>query len=73
MGLGKKRSKLGEWLDQQGKSQEWLTRESGLGRNTISYLCAANNRLPSANTMKKIMIVIRSVDPDAQAVDFWNI
>lgn len=73
MGLGKKRSRLGSWLDQQGKSQEWLTRESGLGRNTISYLCANNDRLPSANTMRRILVVVRTIDPDAQATDFWSI
>lgn len=70
--LGKERSKLGEFLDKNGLSQEWLIRESGLGRNTISDLASKKERSPTTRTMKKILNVLRQIDPKIQAEDFWE-
>lgn len=72
-GLGKQRSKLGEWIDKNGMTQEWLVREAGLGRSTVQDLASSSKkREPNARTIKKILTAIRQVDPDAKATDFWD-
>lgn len=71
-GLGKRRTKLGKWMDQRGITQEWLKKESGLNKNTISDLTNDLQRLPSQRTMKKILQALRKVDPNIKADDFWN-
>jgi transcriptional regulator with XRE-family HTH domain len=70
-GLGKKRSRLGKWLDRHGQTQEWLARKSGLGRNTVAYLCAEDDREPTKRTMKKILEAARSIDPNVKSDEFW--
>lgn len=70
-GLGKKRSRLGKWLELHGKTQEWLARQSGLGRNTVAYLASEDDRAPNAKTMQKILNTLRTVDPNVKAHDFW--
>ncbi|NEU29919.1 transcriptional regulator [bacterium LRH843] len=71
---GKPRSKLGQWLDSRGISQEWLMKKSGLGRNTVSRLAAKDsNHEPTAGTIKKVMKAIREVDPNAKSTDFFDL
>jgi predicted transcriptional regulator len=70
-GLGKKRSRLGKFLDRSGITQEWLVRSSGLGRNTIADLANVGGREPNARTMQKILNALRTVDPNVKADDFW--
>lgn len=71
---GKPRSKLGRWLDKRGMSQEWLMKNSGLGRNTISRLCSGDSENePTARTIKKIMKAIREIEPNAKTDDFFDI
>lgn len=71
-GLGKKRSRLGKWLDEKGISQEWLTRKSGLGRNTVGYLANDEDAAPNTKTIKKILTTLRTVDPNVKSSDFWD-
>ena len=54
MGLGKKRTKLGKFLDKHNIEQEWLVRKSGLGRNTIGELANNFNRYPTQKRCKNI-------------------
>ncbi len=70
-GLGKKRSRLGKWLEKHGKTQEWLTREAGLGRNTIGYLATEDDRTPNTKTIQKVLAALRKVDPNVRSDDFW--
>ncbi|MDH4620110.1 helix-turn-helix transcriptional regulator [Brevibacillus sp. AY1] len=72
-GLGKKRSKLGKWLDQRGITQQWLSRESGVNNNTVSYMASDDNYLPTMNTAMKILRSLRKVDPTVKLEDFWSI
>lgn len=73
-GLGKKRSKLGKFLDRYGISQEWLGRKTGIGRNTIGRLASGDEKhAPTATTIKKIMKAIREIDPKAKADDFFDL
>ncbi|MFD0827087.1 helix-turn-helix domain-containing protein [Neobacillus sp. M.A.Huq-85] len=69
---GKPRSRLGRWLDSRGISQEWLVSKSKVSRTTISELCA-DKRDPTVGTIKKIMKVIREVDPNARPDDFFDL
>jgi transcriptional regulator with XRE-family HTH domain len=71
-GLGKRRSKLGKWLDRNGYTQEDLVSESGVSRNTISKVCSDPDYIPSGRVIKKILKAIRKVDPDVTIDDFWD-
>lgn len=71
-GLGKKRTKLGKYLDNRGMSQEWLSNKSKLSRETISQLCSKENKLPTMTTAKKILQALRQVDPKVKQTDFWE-
>lgn len=72
-GLGKKRSKLGKWLDRRGITQTWLAKASGVNRNTINDLAAGDSdRAPTARTMSKILKALREVDPRVKSDDFWS-
>lgn len=71
-GLGKKRSKLGKWIDRNGLSQEDLIKASKVSRNTISKLCSDSDYMPTGATMKKILRAIRKIDPNAKSTDFWD-
>jgi transcriptional regulator with XRE-family HTH domain len=63
LGLGKRRSRLGTWLDHRGITQQWLANKAGVGRNTISDLVSGDDRAPNARTMQKILNALRTVDP----------
>lgn len=71
-GLGKKRTKLGKWLDKRGITQSWLMRKTGLNKNTIGDLTSDPERLPNARTMSKILKALREVDPNVKSDDFWS-
>lgn len=73
LGLGKRRSKLGTWLDQRGITQQWLADKAGVSRNTISDLVSGDDRAPNARTMQKILNALRTVNPNVKADDFWTL
>lgn len=70
---GKPRTKVGRWLDDRGISQEWLVGKTKISRNTISKIASDKTYSPTLATVKKIMKVIRSVDPNARSEDFFDI
>jgi predicted transcriptional regulator len=72
-GLGKKRSKLGKWLDDRGIKQSWLAKQSKVSEDTITSLCRDDNKLPSGTTMRKILQALRKIDPNVKQEDFWSI
>lgn len=71
-GFGKKRSKFGKWLDRQRMTQEELREAAKIGRNTASRVCSDPEYTPSASTIKKLMKVVRRVDPSAKVDDFFD-
>ncbi|MED4586685.1 helix-turn-helix transcriptional regulator [Brevibacillus choshinensis] len=71
-GLGKKRSRLGRWLDERGIRQSWLAKESEISQETITGLCRDDTKLPSGSTMKKVLQALRKVDPNVKQDDFWT-
>ncbi|MGE8082076.1 helix-turn-helix domain-containing protein [Peribacillus loiseleuriae] len=73
-GLGKKRSKLGKWIDKRGISQTWLAKKSGVNRNTINELTSGDTeRAPTIRTVKKILNALKEVDPNVKPDDFFDI
>ncbi|WP_315900439.1 helix-turn-helix transcriptional regulator [Neobacillus bataviensis] len=72
-GLGKRRSKLGRWLDSRGISQQWLSNNSGVGRTTISDLCKGDNEhTPNMTTIQKIIKALKKIDPNINSNDFFD-
>ncbi|MCJ7983558.1 helix-turn-helix transcriptional regulator [Priestia sp. OVL9] len=51
---GKKRSKLGRFLDKEGYSQTELSEITKINKNTISKICNDSNYVPSGTTIKKL-------------------
>lgn len=70
-GLGKKRTRLGTFLDINGLTQRWLQKESGLSEETIRRLTNMDVA-PNYKTMKKILNAIRKIDPAVKQDDFWS-
>lgn len=71
-GLGKPRSKLGRFLDDNKLSQSWLEKESGLMRNTISNMCNPDyKRGFSVESRRKVISALRRKGFDVMSSDFW--
>ncbi|WP_332698204.1 helix-turn-helix domain-containing protein [Halalkalibacter lacteus] len=71
-GLGKPKSKLGKWLDQNGYTISELSKVSKVNRNTLGKACSDDDYIPSPQTMKKILKAIRQKDASAKMQDFWD-
>lgn len=69
---GKKRTKLGDFLDRNGFNQHDLEKTAKLSRPTVSKACNDKEYIPSPNVMKKILKAIRHIKPNAKADDFWD-
>lgn len=72
-GKGKRRSKVGKLIDENGYTQEELVSASGVSRNTISKVCNDPDYVPSPSVMKKIMKALRSIEPGAKVDDFFDV
>jgi len=70
---GKKRSKLGRFLDRKGYSQTELGKVSKLNKNTVSRICNDSNYTPSIVTIKKVMKALKKLDPKLKSEDFFDI
>lgn len=70
--LGRKRTKLGKWLDTRGMKQSWLEKEAKLNKTTVSQLSTNKDYLPSGSTMRKVLHALRKVDPNVKQDDFWT-
>lgn len=67
----KRRSKLGEWLDRNNVTQDWLGKKTGLSKNTLTELCGDPEYRPHNSTRTTIIKALRQVDPNVSAPDFW--
>lgn len=72
-GLGKPRSKLGEWMDSRGIKQEWLIKKGGLSKGTVTSACSNPKYIPTGTIMQKILKALREVDPSVRAEQFWDL
>lgn len=71
-GLGKRRSRLGKWLDKKGIKQQELVERSGVSRGTVSKLCSGDAYKPTYKTASKIVKALRQYDAEVAAEDFWD-
>ncbi|MFK4167692.1 helix-turn-helix domain-containing protein [Paenibacillus lautus] len=73
-GLGKKRSKLGAFLDREGITQEWLVKASGLSRDAVSRLCDGNKdpEKLQVRSKSKVISALRKNGYDVISDDFWS-
>ncbi|WP_438449431.1 helix-turn-helix domain-containing protein [Gorillibacterium sp. sgz5001074] len=72
-GLGKPRSKLGQYIDKRHIQQERIREATGISRDTLTRVCSDPEYVPSGSTMQKIIKALREVDPSVRASDFWNL
>lgn len=70
-GLGKPRSKLGRWLDRRGLTQRWLAKEAKISEDTATRVCSDAKYIPGNTTKRKILSVIRRINPNVRHDDFW--
>lgn len=68
---GKKRTKLGSWMNRNGVSQEWLIKNVPLNRNTVYKLCNDSSYEPREATQLKIVSRLRKHGFDVNIGDFW--
>lgn len=72
-GLGKKRTKLGEFLDRNNLTHLWLAGESKVNRNTISELCNGEKKLePTEKTITRLVAALRKHGYNVRPEDFWT-
>lgn len=71
-GIGKKRSKLGKWLDRHGVAQNELEKMTGLSRATISRLCSDDENTPTMKNANKITKALKKLDNRVNHNDFWS-
>lgn len=73
LGLGKKRSPLGAFLDRNKLNQDWLAKEAGLSRNVIWRLCDGERNTEKIQVRSKSMVIsaLRKNGFDVTSIDFW--
>jgi putative transcriptional regulator len=72
-GLGKKRSKLGRWLDRHGISQTEFSKLSKVSRPTITRLCSDDEHQPNMKTANKVIRALKDLTgKDIDHNDFWS-
>ena len=72
--LGKKRSRFGDFLDENDLTQQDVVKESGVSRGTISRLCKPENEDgPTMKNAKKIIKALRKLtNKEVDYDDFWS-
>lgn len=73
-GLGKRRSKFGNFLDENDLTQQDVVKESGVSKGTISRLCQTEHEDgPTLKNAKKIIKALRKLTgKDVDYDDFWS-
>ncbi|HHY72309.1 MAG TPA: helix-turn-helix transcriptional regulator [Bacillus bacterium] len=71
-GLGKSRSKFGKFLDKNSITQEDLSKESGVNKNTISRISKLTENRPSLNNANKIIKTLKKAGYNVDYDDFWS-
>lgn len=71
-GLGKKRSSFGKFLDQNGITQQELSKVSGVNRNSISRIASDSNKKPSMTNASKLINALKKAGYKVDYDDFWS-
>jgi predicted transcriptional regulator len=71
-GLGKQRSKFGEFIDRHSITVVEFAKVSGVNRKTLGKACNDKDYIPRQDVMKKILKAARKIDPNVKMSDFWD-
>ncbi|HDX9614782.1 TPA: helix-turn-helix transcriptional regulator [Bacillus toyonensis] len=63
---------LKKWLDRHGIEQQKIARTAGISLPTMTKACRDKTYIPTPLVMKKLLKVLRKIDPYAQPHDFWK-
>jgi putative transcriptional regulator len=72
-GLGKKRSRFGNFIDQNSISQQILASKSGVSKSTISRLCHPDEFQPSMKNGVRIINTLKEAGFKVSYEDFWDL
>ncbi|MEJ9314463.1 helix-turn-helix domain-containing protein [Priestia megaterium] len=67
-----KKSKLGKYLMGKGYTQTKFMKVTNLGRQTAGKIFNDSNYIPSGSTMKKVINLLKKLDPKVKIEDFFN-
>ena len=72
MGLGKRRSAFGAFLDRHRIKQEDIANRTGLSRDTVSDVCGDPNYKPRRSTITLLLMAAKQLTgEDVKKSDFW--
>ncbi|MEH7287609.1 helix-turn-helix domain-containing protein [Priestia megaterium] len=67
-----KKSKLGKYLIEKGYTQTEAVKVTNLDRSTVHKIYNDSNYTPSGSTIKKVMKLLKKLDPKVKIEDFFN-
>lgn len=70
-GLGRQRTKLGKYIDLYKVSQDEISKQSGLGKNTLTRICSDPDYIPSSLTRRRVLHCLQSMGYGCSESDFW--
>jgi len=68
--VGKRRTKFGEWLDSKGITQQKVSQESGVSKDTITRLANDKEHRPSLRTRRRLDRALKG--EGFRPNDFWG-
>lgn len=72
-GLGKPRSKFGEWVDKNGIIQNEIAEKANVGNTTISNMCKDKNYIPRFETWIKVQKALKKLGYNVKRDDFFDV
>jgi transcriptional regulator with XRE-family HTH domain len=66
------KSKLGKYLTKKGYTQTEIVKVTNIARRTVSRIYNDSNYIPSGSTIKKLMSILKKIDPKNKIEDFFN-
>ncbi|NBI28994.1 helix-turn-helix domain-containing protein [Chengkuizengella marina] len=70
-GLGRPRSRLGKYLDDNEIPQKSMEEKTGINKDTMSKLCNKKDYSPNEKTKQKVIKVLKEKDKKADINTFW--
>lgn len=70
-GLGKKRSKLGAYIDKKGITQTELVKASGVTKNVVTRACSGEE-IRNISKQKIVDGLNKLTDENKRVSDFWT-
>lgn len=70
-GLGKRRTKLGKYLDAHKIKQNDIIRLTGLNRELMKHLCSTGEHKPQNETKRRVIGALKVLGHDVSECDFW--